>query len=96
LVKHAGGRILTRQEVYVDVWAEAAMHVAKRYGISGSMLARICTQLKIPRPPRGYWARTAKARKGMKSPLPPWKGDHKDSWSINPVNVNAQKRKRTR
>jgi len=95
LVKHAGGRVLTRQEIYADVWSEAAMHVAKRYGISGSMLARICTQLKIPRPPRGYWARPTKARKGMKPPLPPWTSEQEASWAINPVNVSAQKRKRT-
>lgn len=95
LVKHAGGRVLTRQEIYADVWAEAAMHVAKRYGIFGSMLARICTRLKIPRPPRGYWARPAKARKGMRSPLPPWASDQQATWAINPVNVKAQKRKGT-
>jgi hypothetical protein len=92
---YRGGRVLTRKEIYSDVWAAATMHVAKEYGISGSMLARICTQLKIPRPPRGYWARPANARKGMKPPLPSWKGEQEATWAINPVNVKAQKRKRT-
>jgi hypothetical protein len=92
---YRGGRVLTRKEIYSDVWAAATMHVAKGYGISGSMLARICTQLKIPRPPRGYWARPANARKGMKPPLPPWKGEQEATWAINPANVKAQKQKRT-
>jgi hypothetical protein len=75
LVKREGGRVLDREQIYKDVWTEAAMHVAKRYGISGSMLARICTRLNIPRPPVGYWARPAKARKGKKPQLPPWTRD---------------------
>ncbi len=95
LFKRKGSRVLNREEIYAEVWAEAAMHVAKRYGISGSMLARICTQLRIPRPPRGYWARPAKARKGMKLPLPPWTSDQEACWAINPINVMAQKRERT-
>lgn len=92
LVKRAGGRVLDREQIYKDVWKEAAMHVAKRYGISGSMLARICTRLNIPRPPVGYWARPAKARKGKKPQLPPWTRDEPAFWAINPVNVRAQKR----
>ncbi len=92
LVKRSGGRVLGREEIYKDVWTEAAMHVAKRYGISGSMLARICTRLNIPRPPVGYWARPARARKGKKPPLPPWTRDEPAIWAINPVNVRAQKR----
>lgn len=94
LVKHKGGRALTRLEIYADVWSEAAMHVAKRYGNSGSMLARICTQLKIPRPPRGYWARSTEARKGMKSPLPTWTSNQEPYWAVNPISVSAQKQKR--
>lgn len=95
LVSRPGWRVLDRKEIYADVWTEPAMHVAKRYGISGSMLARICTHLKIPRPPRGYWARPSKARKGMKPPLPKWRSDEEASWAINPVNVRAQQRNQT-
>jgi hypothetical protein len=95
LIKHHGGRVLHREEIYHDVWAEATMHVARRYGISGSMLARICTHLQIPRPPRGYRARPKKARKGMKPRLPPWRSDQEDWWAINPINVKAQNRKST-
>jgi len=92
LVKHHGGRVLYREEIYHDVWTEATLHVARRYGISGSMLARICTHLHIPRPPRGYWARPKKAREGMKPQLSPWKRNEEAFWAINPVNVSAQER----
>ena len=47
---------VTRQELYDLVWARPIMHVAKDFGISGSMLCRICTDRNVPRPPRGYWA----------------------------------------
>lgn len=47
---------VTRQELYDLVWARPIMHVAKDFGISGSMLCRICKDRNVPRPPRGYWA----------------------------------------
>ena len=93
--KHHGGRVLSREEIYKDVWTKATMHVAEGYGISGSMLARICTKLQIPRPPRGYWARPVKERKGMQPKLPKWKSDEVDFWAINPTNVKAQKGKKS-
>lgn len=94
LIKHSGGRVLDRNEIYADVWAEAVVHVAKRYGISGSMLARICTHLNVPRPPLGYWARPEEVRATMKHPLPPCLEGHDSTWAINPTNVQAQKRKK--
>jgi hypothetical protein len=33
--------------------------VAKRYEVSSNYLARICEQLDVPRPPRGYWQQRA-------------------------------------
>lgn len=89
--KHPGGRVFTREEIYRDVWSEAATHVAKRYGISGSMLARICTQLDVPRPPRGYWARPLQSREGLKRGLPKWKGEGGGTWAVNPRIVEAQR-----
>ena len=89
MLSHPGGKVLTRPEVYVAVWSKPVMHVAKQYGISGSMLARICTYLNIPRPPRGYWARPAKGRPSKPS-LPNWTGAGEGTWSINPNNIQAQ------
>ncbi len=56
-----------RDELYDIVWSEPMMHAAKRFGVSGSYLARVCTMLNVPRPPQGYWAKLAVD----KAPPPP-------------------------
>jgi hypothetical protein len=50
---------VAREKLYEEVWAEPMTHVAKRYGVSSVYLARICEQLGVPRPPRGYWQQLA-------------------------------------
>ena len=45
-----------RAKLYQEVWAEPMITVAKRYEVSSSFLGRVCERLKVPRPPRGYWA----------------------------------------
>lgn len=57
-----------RDELYDIVWSEPMMHAAKRFGVSGSYLARVCTMLNVPRPPQGYWAKLAVG----KAPPPPY------------------------
>lgn len=46
---------LSRQEIYDLVWSKPLMHAAKELGLTGVKLGNICTQLQIPKPPRGYW-----------------------------------------
>ena len=47
---------VSREQLYEEVWAEPMTTVALKYEVSSSFMARICTRLKVPRPPRGYWA----------------------------------------
>ena len=54
---------ISRETLYTEVWAEAMTTVAKRYDVSSNYLARICEQLSIPRPSRGYWAQKAAGAK---------------------------------
>ncbi len=64
---------LTRERLYDLVWAKLMTRVAKDPGISDVMLARICSQKDVPRPPRGYWANlgsSMKRRTYVKPPLP--------------------------
>lgn len=61
---------ITRDELYGLVWAEPMIEVAKKFGVSSSYMARICTQLDIPRPERGYWARLKYGKKVKQTPLP--------------------------
>lgn len=50
--------------------------VAARYGVSSSFLARVCTRLNIPRPPRSYWAKVEFGQAPEKPDLPaPQPGD---------------------
>lgn len=62
--------IVSRERLYQEVWAEPMTKVAQKYKVSGSFLARICTNLKVPRPDRGYWAKLAAGRKLKQPPLP--------------------------
>ena len=61
---------IPREQLYQEVWAEPMLAVAKRYQVSGSYLARICEQLRVPRPPRGYWAQLQVGKAPPRPDLP--------------------------
>jgi len=60
-----------RVRLYEEVWAEPTQKVAKLYGVSDVAIAKACTLLDIPKPPRGYWAKKAAGRKLPIRPLLP-------------------------
>lgn len=60
-----------RDELYQEVWAEPVTTVAKRYGVSGNAIAKVCQKLQIPVPGRGYWAKKAEGHSAEHVPLPP-------------------------
>ncbi|WP_373003863.1 hypothetical protein [Hyphomonas sp.] len=62
---------VTREELYRQVWQSPMSHLAAEYGISGSGLAKICTRLNVPYPPRGWWAKKAAGKDVAISRLPP-------------------------
>lgn len=62
---------LTRQQLYDLAWAEPVLKIADRFNVSSSYMARVCSQLDVPRPPRGYWAKLAAGKKVKQPPLPP-------------------------
>ncbi len=64
-----------RADLFDQVWAEPVTHVAKRMGISGVALAKICRRMSIPLPGRGYWARKAVGKAPPKPTLRPGKPD---------------------
>ncbi len=59
-----------REKLYEQVWTIPGARLAPLYGISDVALAKVCRRHKIPRPPRGYWARLAAGQKLLKPPLP--------------------------
>lgn len=70
-----------RDELYDIVWSEPMMHAAKRFGVSGSYLARVCTMLNVPRPPQGYWAKLAVGKAPPPPPLPEAQPGDQLTWS---------------
>lgn len=80
-----------RNQLYKEIWKEPASKVADRYGISGSMIARVCKALNVPRPERGYWAKLKHGHKVEKPPLPELERGQKHRWQINTINVSSQK-----
>lgn len=75
---------MTRNELYLAVWAEPVMRVAKRIGISDRGLAEVCRRVDIPTPPRGYWRRIQTGQTPDKTPLP-----HPGDDSVVPFTVEG-------
>lgn len=67
-----GQRTVTyrRSELYDQVWSEPMQTVAKRYGVSGVALAKMCRKMRVPYPGRGYWAQIAAGKKSRRPLLP--------------------------
>ena len=72
---------LTREQLYELVWREPMLRVAERFGVSSSYLARVCTELRVPRPARGYWAKLAFGKRPEKSALPAARSGDVTEWS---------------
>lgn len=71
-VRGKGPEPLTREQLYELVWNEPMLRIGERLGVSSSYMARVCTDLRVPRPPRGYWAQCEFGKTQPQRPaLPP-------------------------
>ncbi|MCL4761636.1 MAG: hypothetical protein KJ018_07605, partial [Burkholderiales bacterium] len=71
-----GTNVITREELHELVWSTPMIKVAEKFEVSGSYLARVCTELRVPRPERGYWAKLAVGKAPQRPALPePMPGD---------------------
>jgi hypothetical protein len=61
---------MTRQELFERVWSRPVETVAAEWGISGRGLSKACRRLKLPVPPRGYWARLQAGQRPKRPRLP--------------------------
>lgn len=50
-----GNLTVNRHELYKSVWSQPMTTLAKKYGISTSIIRRICTEMHIPIPNMGHW-----------------------------------------
>ena len=51
-----------RKQLYEEVWSEPTQRLAQKYGLSDVALSKVCAQLQVPKPPRGYWAKKQAGR----------------------------------
>ena len=61
---------LDRSTLFERVWTVPVETLAKEWGLSGRGLAKACRRLRIPVPPRGYWARVAAGQRPSRPRLP--------------------------
>ena len=74
---------ITRESLYEQAWSTPMTKIAERYGVSSSYLARIFTNLNIPRPPVGYWAQVAVGKRKTPPALPDAQPGALIAWSRN-------------
>src|ERR1700752_2303834 len=65
-----GRSTVSRAELYDLIWQIPISRLAARFGVSDVGLAKICARHRIPRPPRGHWARLEFGKPGRQVPLP--------------------------
>lgn len=61
---------LSREELYERVWATPVSTLAEEWGLSDRGLSKACRKLKIPVPPRGYWAKVEAGKRVKRKKLP--------------------------
>jgi hypothetical protein len=61
---------ITREELYRQVWTTPMSRLGTQYSVSGNGLKKICVRLKVPYPPRGYWAKLSAGKSVRQTPLP--------------------------
>ena len=82
------GQLITRIELYEQIWDTPISLLAKKYGISDVGLAKICRRMDIPRPPRGYWSKLKIGKAPPKSQLRPISDSGLDRILITPTPKN--------
>jgi hypothetical protein len=63
-------REFTREQLYQAVWSKSGVKLAAELGVSDVALAKSCRRMGIPRPPRGYWAKSEAGKKPSRPVLP--------------------------
>lgn len=58
-----------RQKLYEEVWSRPVTQVARSYGVCNVYIARACRALRVPTPPRGYWAKVRSGKPVRRVPL---------------------------
>lgn len=71
---------ISREMLYEQVWKEPISKLAVTYRVSGTYIARICRELKVPTPGRGYWAKLSAGKNPPKDALPKYRAGDPTMW----------------
>jgi AcrR family transcriptional regulator len=75
------------------VWSKPLSVVAKEVDLSSNALAKICSRLLVPYPPRGYWARKNSGAVLKQPPLPEAHEDQAIGGAVTISSVRAGSRR---
>jgi hypothetical protein len=81
--------LLSRTELHALVWAEPLRHLARRFGISDQILAKLCERFDIPRPRPGHWNKVAAGKEIAMPALPPAKAGIDETIEITPQSAGG-------
>jgi hypothetical protein len=81
---------LSREQLYETVWQEPMLRIAARLGVSSSYMARVCTELRVPRPQRGYWAQLEVGKAPDRPALPPARPGDVVVWKVGGAFTTSQ------
>jgi hypothetical protein len=59
----------SREELFALVWSKPTSELVGELGISDVAIAKLCARLKVPKPPRGYWAKLTAGKSPKQTPL---------------------------
>lgn len=62
--------VLSRKQIYNEVWELSLAGVARKYSISYSLIYNLCKEANVPIPPSGYWTKLNFGKPVSKPPLP--------------------------
>ena len=83
--------VIERKELYDLVWSKPITKIAVDYGISDSMVIKICKKLGVLRPGLGHWAKVAAGKKVRQLPLGKLPKDCHEKYHLSPhVRNNKQ------
>jgi hypothetical protein len=85
------GTPIDREMLYKEIWSNPVTVVARQYGLSDVGLAKICRNLAIPLPSRGYWAKVKAGKTMKRAPLPPLEKDANPGVALTKIDESKQK-----
>lgn len=86
----SAAKTLTREELFELVWREPMLRIAEKMGVSSSYMSRVCTELRVPRPSRGYWAKLEHGQSPHRPPLPPAEPGDPTIWQPGRLPTSTQ------